>query len=174
MFFGNTFPSSSVYRRGRGRTTFYYSNSGGSSHQHQQGENQEGTNVSVALQLLPVLFFILVTLLSSFFVSDPIYSLSRSQKYNVKRMTTELEVPYFVKETFANDYQGNLKRLEAGIEEEYITNTRSDCFKQRNYREHMIWRARNFGDQSMLDQAREMALPACDAMQQLRQKTRHG
>jgi len=78
MFFGATFPSNNVYRRGRGRTTYYYSNQGS---QQQQGEGaQEGSNASVALQLLPVLFFILVTLLSSFFVSDPVYSLTRSQK----------------------------------------------------------------------------------------------
>lgn len=172
MFFGATFPSSSVYRRGRGRTTFYYSN-GGSSQQQGEG-NQEGGNASLALQLLPVLFFIMVTLLSSFFVSDPVYSLSRTQKYNVKRGTQDLDVPYFVKETFANDFQGNLKRLEAGIEDEYITNTRSECYKQRNYKEHMLWRARNFGDEHMLQQAKTMALPACDAMQQLRQRTRHG
>lgn len=57
-----------------------------------------------------------------------------SFRYNVKRATGELEVPYFVKETFVNDFQGNLKRLESGIEEEYISNLRNDCFKQRNYK----------------------------------------
>jgi len=36
----------------------------------------------------------------------------------------------------------------------------------------MIWRARNFGDDNMLQQAREMTLPSCDALHSLRQKTR--
>jgi len=52
----------------------------------------------------------------------------------VKRTTGELDVPYFVKETFTSDFQGNLKRLESGIEEEYISNLRNECFKQRNYK----------------------------------------
>jgi len=173
MFFGGAFPSGTVYtQNGRRRTRFYYANSGGHSHEGQGQGHAEANNVTVALQVLPILFFILVTLVSSFFVSDPVFSLTRTQKYNVKRATGELEVPYFVKETFLADFQGNLKRLESGIEEEYISNLRNECFKQRNYKEHMIWRARNFGDEGMLGQARDMTLPSCDALHGLRQKSR--
>ncbi|CAG7668728.1 unnamed protein product [Allacma fusca] len=172
MFFGGAFPSSSVYSTGRRRTRFYYSN--GHSQESSNGQQGEPNNVTMALQVLPILFFILVTLLSSLFVSDPVYSLVRTQKYNVKRTTGELEVPYYVKESFTSDFQGNLKRLESGIEEEYIANLRNECFKQRNYKDHMIWRARNFGDDEMHRQAREMALPSCDALHNLRQKTRYG
>lgn len=57
-----------------------------------------------------------------------------SSRYNVKRTTTDLDVPYYVKETFANDFQGNLRRMESAIEEEYITNLRNECYKQRNYK----------------------------------------
>lgn len=76
MFFGGGFPSGTVYTSSGGRRTRYYY------HSHQQeGQGQtEGNNVTVALQILPILFFILVTLISSFFVSDPTYSLSRTQK----------------------------------------------------------------------------------------------
>jgi len=170
MFFGGGFPSGTVYTSGGGRRTRYYY------HSHQQeGQGQtEGNNVTVALQILPILFFILVTLVSSFFVSDPTYSLSRTQKYNVKRQTTDLDVPYYVKETFATDFQGNLRRMESAIEEEYITNLRNECYKQRNYKEHMIWRAKNFGDDDMQRQAREMSLPSCDALHSLRQRSRFG
>jgi DnaJ family protein B protein 12 len=171
MFFGGSgFPSSAMYngqRRG-GRTRYFYTNQGDG-----QGQQQsEASNVTMALQVLPILFFILVTIISSFFVSDPVYSLGRSQKYNVKKLTAELEVPYFVKESFNQDYQGNLKRLEAVIEEEYIGSLRNECYKQRNYKEHMLWRARNFGDEEMLRQARDMNLPSCDALHSLRQKSR--
>jgi len=55
-------------------------------------------------------------------------------RYNVKRATQDLDVAYYVKETFTNDFQGNIKRLESGIEEEYVSITRNDCFKQRNYK----------------------------------------
>jgi len=172
MFFGGGFPSQTVYNQqnARRRTRFYYQNQ--AAHNHENPNQGEANNVTVALQVLPILFFILVTLVSSFFVQDPAYSLTRTQKYNVKRATGELEVPYFVKETFVADFQGNLKRLESGIEEEYISNLRNECFKQRNYKEHLIWRAKNFGDENMLNQARDMQLPSCDALHGLRQKTR--
>ncbi|XP_021948301.1 dnaJ homolog subfamily B member 14 isoform X2 [Folsomia candida] len=170
MFFGGGFPSQSVYtQNNRRRTRFYYANSG---HNQENANQGEANNVTVALQVLPILFFILVTLVSSFFVQDPAYSLTRTQKYNVKRATGELEVPYYVKETFVADFQGNLKRLEAGIEEEYISNLRNECFKQRNYKEHLVWRAKNFGDENMLNQARDMQLSSCDALHGLRQKNR--
>lgn len=76
MFFGGGFPSGTVYTSSGGRRTHYYHS------QHQDGGQgqTEGNNVTVALQILPILFFILVTLVSSFFVSDPTYSLSRTQK----------------------------------------------------------------------------------------------
>jgi hypothetical protein len=79
MFFGGAFPSSTVYANsnGRRRTRYYYSNGNA---QAEGTGNQEGNNVSVALQVLPILFFILVTLASSLFVSDPVYSLARTQK----------------------------------------------------------------------------------------------
>ena len=79
MFFGGAFPSSQVYSTttGRRRTRYYYSNG---HTQAEGGGNQEGSNMSIALQVLPILFFIVVTLLSSLFVSDPVYSLARSSK----------------------------------------------------------------------------------------------
>lgn len=77
MFFGGGFPSGTVYTSGGGRRTRYYYHS----QQQEGGQGQaEGNNVTVALQILPILFFILVTLVSSFFVSDPTYSLTRTQK----------------------------------------------------------------------------------------------
>lgn len=79
MFFGGGFPSGTVYtQNGRRRTRYYYTNQGG--HSHENTNQAEANNVSVALQVLPILFFIIVTLVSSFFVSDPVYSLSRTQK----------------------------------------------------------------------------------------------
>lgn len=56
----------------------------------------------------------------------------------MKRTTTDLDVPYYVKETFTSDFQGNLRRMESAIEEEYITNLRNECYKQRNYKVSII------------------------------------
>ncbi len=73
-------------------------------------------------------------MLSTFFVSDPMYSLSPSSKYPVERKTLNHRIPYYVKENFASEYQGSLGRLESSVEEEYIMNMKRACFSEKNYR----------------------------------------
>ena len=75
MFFGGAFPSTTVYSSGRRRAHYTHTHTHGNS-----GNQTEANNLTMLLQLLPILFFIVVTLISSFFVSDPLYSLSRTQK----------------------------------------------------------------------------------------------
>ncbi|RWS25783.1 dnaJ subfamily B member 12-like protein [Leptotrombidium deliense] len=73
MFFGGGFPSGSVYVRRNGR--FQQA-------QYRNGENQqqnEPSGYNVLLQMMPVLVLLCLSLMSSFFVSEPPYSLSRTQ-----------------------------------------------------------------------------------------------
>lgn len=56
-------------------------------------------------------------------------------KYNVRRQTQHLSVPYYVKENFDSDYQGSFARLENSVEEDYIYTMKQHCFRERNYRE---------------------------------------
>ncbi|XP_038220940.1 dnaJ homolog subfamily B member 14-like [Zerene cesonia] len=105
MFFGATAFSGggpTVYTRRRAR-------------EPEQRDNHAGL-----VQLLPVLVLVLLSMMSGFFISEPVYSLSPNAKYPVPRETVNLKVPYYVKENFHTDYQGSLKRLEMAIEEEYI------------------------------------------------------
>ncbi|KAG8182477.1 hypothetical protein JTE90_020396 [Oedothorax gibbosus] len=95
------------------------------------------------------------------------YSLSKSMKYPYERRTSNLRVPYFVKESFTQDFQGSIQRLEGQVEEEYIANLRGSCFKEKNYRESMIWRARNFRDRSLEEKARQLKTPSCDTLGEL-------
>lgn len=44
-----------------------------------------------------------------------------------------LRVPYYVKDSFHNEYQGSIRRLEASVEEEYVTNLRHACYREKNY-----------------------------------------
>lgn len=55
-------------------------------------------------------------------------------KYPIERHTTNLGVPYYVKENFHSEYQGSVRRLEVTIEEEYLANLRHACFREKNYR----------------------------------------
>ncbi|GBN36118.1 DnaJ subfamily B member 1 [Araneus ventricosus] len=124
-------------------------------------------NYSVMMQMLPILFLVILSILTSFFIADPTYSLSKSLKYPYEKRTSNLRVPYYVKENFASDFQGSVQRLEAQVEEEYIANLRGSCFKERNYRESMIWRAKNFRDRLLEERAKALKTPSCDALNEL-------
>ena len=61
-------------------------------------------------------------------------SSSSCRKYTIERRTVATNIPYFVTENF-HEYQGSLGRLEAAVEDEYKTNLRYACNRERNYSE---------------------------------------
>ncbi|XP_068625977.1 dnaJ homolog subfamily B member 14 [Battus philenor] len=119
------------------------------------------------VQLLPVLVLVLLSMMSGFFISEPVFSLTPSSKYPVPRETVNLKVPYYVKENFHTDYQGSLRRLEMAIEEEYIVGLRHACQRERNYRDSMAWKARNFGDTKQYAEAQRLRTPSCEKLHNL-------
>ncbi|KAI1292181.1 DnaJ -like protein subfamily B member 12 [Halotydeus destructor] len=163
MFFGGGFPTGNVYVRRGNRWQE-------AQHQRQQATHNNETNASgysVLLQMMPVLVLVLLSLMSSLFVSEPAFSLAKTSKYINERKTTNLEVPYYVKENFEKDYRGSIRRVEAQVEEEFITNLRGACFRERNYKENMIWRARNFRDPGLEEKAKSLKTPSCDHLSKL-------
>lgn len=74
------------------------------------------------------------------------------------------QVPYYVKENFHTDYQGSMRRLEMAIEEEYIVGLRHACQREKNYRESMAWKARNFGDSRQYAEAQKLRTPSCERL----------
>ncbi|KAL0280643.1 UNVERIFIED_CONTAM: hypothetical protein PYX00_001871 [Menopon gallinae] len=123
MFFGGFPNNQNVYVRRNGRWP----------RQENAQANRQQPNSALVLHLLPILVLIVLSMMSSFFVSDPIYSLHASSKFPIQRKTQNLKVPYFVKENFHNEYQGSLRRLELSVEEEYKNNLKSACYKERSY-----------------------------------------
>uniref|UniRef100_A0A1B0AV00 J domain-containing protein n=1 Tax=Glossina palpalis gambiensis TaxID=67801 RepID=A0A1B0AV00_9MUSC len=152
MFFGS-FPSQSYYR-----------------HRAYQAANQRQYQVhsrqpSLAFGLILVL--ILISMLTSFFSSDPIYNLSPSSKYPVHRQTQHLSVPYYVKQNFGKEYLGSLRRLEDSVEDDYVYTMKQNCFRERNYREAMMARARSFGSRAQLANAQGLKTPSCDNLSKI-------
>ncbi|KAG5681715.1 hypothetical protein PVAND_011125 [Polypedilum vanderplanki] len=150
MFFGGGFPQQATQARYR-------------RYQHHH-EAQTGQS-SLAFGL--ILLFIIVSMLSTFFQSDPMYSLSPSSKYPLERKTINHRIPYYVKENFGSEYQGSMSRLESAVEEEYIMNMKRACFSEKNYREAMMSRARSFGSRTQYAQAQALKTPSCDALYRL-------
>ncbi|KAI5631936.1 dnaJ domain-containing protein [Phthorimaea operculella] len=151
MFFGAT-----AFPGGGGGPTVYT--------RRRQREEPRETHAGF-VQLLPVLVLVLLSMMSGFFISEPVFSLTQSSKHPVPRETANLKVPYYVKENFHTDYQGSLRRLEMAIEEEYIVNLRHACQRERNYRDSMAWKARHFGDAKQYAEAQKLRTPSCEKLQ---------
>ena len=60
-------------------------------------------------------------------VSDPLYNLEPTHKYNIQRRTTNLKISYYVKDSFSSDFTGSLKKLEREVEDVYIQRLRDAC-----------------------------------------------
>lgn len=61
-----------------------------------------------------------------------------SRKYNTERITSNLRVSYYVKSDFKVDFKGDLRRIERNVEEEYISNLRQNCWRERSYSKFVI------------------------------------
>lgn len=56
----------------------------------------------------------------------------RSAGYTQKRLTENLKVPYYVGEQFSKEFSGViLKNLERSVEDDYISNLRNNCWKEK-------------------------------------------
>jgi len=156
MFFGGSFGGQNVYVR-RGRQW----------QQRAEANNQGSVGTGLLLQLMPILILVFLSVMSNFLVSDPIFSFQKTAKYPMEKLTANLKVPYYVRENFNEYYDGNLRRLETNIEEEYVNMLRHNCYRERSQRESLLWRARQYGDRAMMDRANSFKTQSCDALDKL-------
>ncbi|XP_065367858.1 dnaJ homolog subfamily B member 12 isoform X2 [Calliphora vicina] len=153
MFFGNYPSSQGQYRRRPYQAA------------NQRQPQEQGQQPSLAFVLL--LLMILISMFMSLASTDPLYSLSHSSKYNVRRQTQHLSIPYYVKDNFDSDYHGSLPRLEHSVEEDYVYTMKQHCFRERTYREAMMTRARGFGSRAQFAQAQDLKMPSCDNLSKI-------
>uniref|UniRef100_A0A914ZH61 J domain-containing protein n=2 Tax=Parascaris TaxID=6254 RepID=A0A914ZH61_PARUN len=158
MFFGGGYPAGHLNRRHRGAQYHF--------HQHQTGQ-QEQSPYGPILQLLPLFAVIFLGLIAQLMVGDPAFSLHRDSKYSEERFTKDLQVPYYVKTDFLANYRNRIPQVEHQVEDEYISQLRMNCYKERNQKETLAWRARTFGDAEMWHRAQRIATPSCDRLQQI-------
>ncbi|XP_075791120.1 dnaJ homolog subfamily B member 12 [Pelodiscus sinensis] len=170
MFFGGGFPSSNVHVYSNGRMRYTY-------HQrHDRREHQGDGGLGLFVQLMPILILIIVSALSQMMVSSPPYSLSHrpSVGHIHRRVTEHLKVAYYVAENFAEEYTGtNLKNVERSVEDDYIANLRNNCWKEKQQKEGLLYRARYFGDSDLYQRAQKMGTPSCSRLSEV-QASMHG
>ncbi|XP_077351891.1 dnaJ homolog subfamily B member 12a [Festucalex cinctus] len=164
MFFGGGFPSSNVHVYRNGRMHFAHHN------RQERREPQRDGGLALFVQLMPILILILVSALSQLMVTHPPYSLSYrpSAGFIHKRHTSHLKVPFYVGERFNEEFSGaNLKNVERTVEEDYITNLRNNCWKEKQQKEGLMYRARYFGDSELYQRAQRMGTPSCNRLSEI-------
>ncbi|XP_062256943.1 dnaJ homolog subfamily B member 12a [Platichthys flesus] len=161
MFFGGGFPSSNVHVYRNGRMHFAQNN------RQERREQQRDGGLALFVQLMPILILIIVSALSQMMVTQPPYSLSYrpSAGHIHKRHTSHLKVPFYVGDRFNEEYSGNnMKNLERSVEDDYISNLRNNCWKEKQQKEGLLYRARYFGDSELYQRAQRMGTPSCSRL----------
>ncbi|XP_034426523.1 dnaJ homolog subfamily B member 12b [Hippoglossus hippoglossus] len=155
MFFGGGYPSSTanVYANGRMRPP-----------RRERRDRPRDGGLALFVQVMPILILVIVSALSQIMVNTPPYSLSfrPSAGYTQKRLTEHLKVPYYVGEQFSKEFTGmNRRNLERSVEDDYISNLRNNCWKEKQQKEGMLYRARYFGDSDLYQRAQRARTPSC-------------
>ncbi|KAK2884675.1 dnaJ homolog subfamily B member 12b [Channa argus] len=159
MFFQGGYPASNanVYTNGR--------------RHYQRRERRQGDGgLALFVQVMPILILVIVSALSQIMVNSPPYSLSfrPSAGYTQKRLTENLKVPYYVGEQFSKEFTGvNRKNVERTVEDDYISNLRNNCWKEKQQKEGMLYRARYFGDTDLYQRAQRARTPSCAKLSEI-------
>ncbi|KAM3592796.1 uncharacterized protein V6R79_025325 [Siganus canaliculatus] len=161
MFFGGGYPTSNANVYANGRPRFQ---------RRERRERQRDGGLALFVQVMPILILVIVSALSQIMVNSPPYSLSfrPSAGYTQKRLTENLKVPYYVGEQFSKEFTGViLKNLERTVEDDYISNLRNNCWKEKQQKEGMLYRARYFGDTDLYQRAQRARTPSCAKLSEI-------
>ncbi|KAM4584249.1 dnaJ homolog subfamily B member 14 [Odontesthes bonariensis] len=173
MFFGGGFPSSNTHTFTNGRTSYSHQTD---SRQERTEERGDG-GFSMFIQLMPIVVLILVSILSQMMVSPPPFSLySRpSTGQTVKRQTENLRVDYYVSRDFKSEFKGSaLQQIEKNVEEDYVTNVRNNCWKERQTKTDLLYAAKVYRDDRMRKKAERMTMDNCKELDRLNNLFRGG
>uniref|UniRef100_A0A3Q4B707 J domain-containing protein n=1 Tax=Mola mola TaxID=94237 RepID=A0A3Q4B707_MOLML len=160
MFFGGGFPSSNVHVYRNGRMHFAHNN-----RQERREQQRDVSHKSPVITFLFVFFLLNRELLSA----ESVFSLFiRSAGHIHKRHTASLKVPFYVGDRFNEEYSGNnLRNVERSVEEDYISNLRNNCWKEKQQKEGLMYRARYFGDSELYQRAQRMGTPSCSRLSEI-------
>lgn len=125
-------------------------------------------------QLLPLLLFILVPLLSSLFSESnvPDYSFYKTREFNTQRSTPSYNIPFYVSEKFLNKKKLSVQQLrnfDSKVENLYIQDKRSKCSREQIMKNDLIDDAQGWfsTNQQKLKKAQNLPMPNCEALRNL-------
>lgn len=130
--------------------------------------------------LLPLLFILVLPLLSSLFSSTTPAGPSMRfdaavPPHTVKRTTGTYKIPYFINPVEVEDYSASkLKNLDKQAENSYIQDLRIRCDKEQQHRLNLQEEAQGwfFPDLEKMERANKMELKACNRISELQRMHR--
>ncbi|NXN72400.1 DJB14 protein, partial [Himantopus himantopus] len=176
MFFGGAFPTGSVHSFSNGRAGYSHPNQHRQSGHEREEERGDG-GFSMFIQLMPIIVLIFVSLLSQLMVSNPPYALypRSSTGQTIKRETENLHVVYYVNKDFRNEYKGvSLQKVEKSVEEDYVSNIRNNCWKERQQKTDLLYAAKVYRDDRLRKKADSMPMDNCKELERLTSLYRGG
>ncbi|NXA54422.1 DJB14 protein, partial [Nothocercus julius] len=176
MFFGGAFPTGSVHSFSNGRAGYSHPNQHRQSGPEREEERGDG-GFSMFIQLMPIIVLILVSLLSQLMVSNPPYALypRPSTGQTIKMQTENLGVIYYVNKDFRNEYKGvSIQKVEKSVEEDYVSNIRNNCWKERQQKTDLLYAAKVYRDDRLRKKADSMSMDNCKELERLTSLYRGG
>ncbi|KFQ57193.1 DnaJ subfamily B member 14, partial [Pelecanus crispus] len=176
MFFGGAFPTGGVHSFSNGRAGYSHPNQHRQSG-HEREEERGDVCFSMFIQLMPIIVLILVSLLSQLMVSNSPYTLypRPSTGQTIKMQTENLGVVYYVNKDFRNEYKGvSLQKVEKSVEEDYVSNIRNNCWKERQQKTELVYAAKVYRDDRLRKKADSMPMENCKELERLTSLYRGG
>ncbi|MBN3271770.1 DJB14 protein, partial [Polyodon spathula] len=165
--------SASTFTNGRARYSPQYQNQ---TRRERQEDRADG-GFSVFIQLMPIVVLILVSVLSQLMISTPPYSLypRPATGQTIKRQTENLIIDYYVSKDFRSEYKGiALQKIEKGVEDDYVSNVRNNCWKERQTKTDLLYAAKVYRDERLRRKAEIMTMDNCKELDRLNDLFRGG
>lgn len=89
--------------------------------------------------------------------------------------TENLGVIYYVNKDFRNEYKGvSLQKVEKSVEEDYVSNVRNNCWKERQQKTDLLYAAKVYRDDRLRKKAESMSMENCKELERLTSLYRGG
>ncbi|KAL6088583.1 hypothetical protein STEG23_001817 [Scotinomys teguina] len=86
----------------------------------------------------------------------------------IKMQTENLGVVYYVSKDFKSEYKGTLlQKIEKSVEEDYVTNIRNNCWKERQQKTDMQYAAKVYRDERLRRKADALSMDNCKELERL-------
>lgn len=95
------------------------------------------------------------------------------RKYTHGRVTRLSNVEYYVKPDFRPPKNtAEFDKFESSVVEEYVAEIRHQCYREQQYQESMMWRARMMNDNELYREAQKQGTPSCTRLNDFLQRGR--